>query len=532
MLWWGGSFFGRNFSSLMFFVGVVGVWSIRAFITTPATAWIDSRWRRSATVSLALRSDGGSRSEATIKTKNITLLSQLHTFQKPRQKRSAPTRPRKPRFYWQSIDNIKKELCIFWNELNVTINRNNPPPIPSEQILNTFHRNDIRWAISQMGGRESVSHRLGGAIIIPGKWKDAIKFIEVKQILLPSVATNVGLKRTNSSAQHAKASSLVQSSTILINNTTRRVQTKEFWSKEKVIKELYIYLEGYRDTMHRPAVFIPQLAELKQNQSRLFNACSRYKALSHELHLYFSSSVDSTSDGFHSSGGIHTDAGLVPYQEWRFFESQLQLFVELENYLSIYHNNSENIFPEPADVLMNGHTNLHDLIRIHGGKTMLAQKLDMQLSDNLVNDSTDSYQTSTTTSKNIKKDYQCWGPFSLRFAIELLHFIRSRYLLLNPPLSCSHISMPCESDLLRCGHENLAIQVAQFGGYENVARKLGLLFFYDKNIQMDERSYQSAKMLWKNRHESLFYGDGKDTNMSRMKRKGVAWDEDLVVSEL
>jgi hypothetical protein len=365
-----------------------------------------------------------------------------------------------------------------------------------------------------MGGRESVSHRLGGAIIIPGKWKDAMKFTEVKQIL-PSV-TNVGLKR-------AKATSLVPSSTMLSTNSTRRVQTKEFWSKEKVIKELYIYLEGYRDTMHRPAVFMPQLAELKQNQSRLFNACSRYKALSHELHLY-SSSLDSTSDdGFHNNGGIHTDAGLVPYQEWRFFESQLQLFVELENYLSIYHNNSEDIFPEPADVLMNGHTNLHDLIRIHGGKTMLAQKLDMQFDTTNENDPIDS---------NLKKDYQSWGPFSLRFAIELLHFIRSRYLLLKPPLSCSHISMPYESDLLRCGHENLAIQVDQFGGYENVARKLGLLFFYDKNKQMDEQSYQSAKMLWKNRQEISFYGDGKDTNMSRIKRKGVAWDEDLVVSEL
>lgn len=493
-------------------VGFVGVWSIHAFITTPA-AWIDSRWRRSAT--LALRStDGGSTSEA---------------FQKPRQKRSAPTRPRKPRFYWQSLDNIKKELYIFWDEVNVTINSNKPPPIPSEQILNTFHRNDIRWAISQMGGRESVSHRLGGAIIIPGKWKDAIEFIEVKQIL-PSAAP-VGLKRTNSTVKQAKALSLVPLSTMLSTNSTRRVHTKEFWSKEKVMKELYIYLEEYRETMHRPAVFMPQLAELRQNQSRLFNACSRYKALSHEVHLYFSSLNSTSDDGFHNSGGIQTDAGLVPYQEWRFFDSQLQLYVELENYVSIYHNSSEEIFPEPVDVLMNGHTNLHDLIRIHGGKTMLAQKLDMQLCDNSVNDSTDSYQTSTTMS-NIKKDYQSWGPFSLRFAIELLHFIRSRYLLLNPPLSCSHISMPYESDLLRCGHESLAIQVAQFGGYENVARKLGLLFFYDKNKQMDERSYQSAKMLWKNRRESSFYGNGKDTNMSRIKRKGVAWNEDLVVSEL
>ena len=157
----------------------------------------------------------------------------------------------------------------------------------------------------------------------------------------------------------------------------------------------------------------------------------------------------------------------------------------------------------------------------------MANKLDMKFNTTTTNDDNGS------TDSNLKKDYQrSWGPFSLHFAIELLHFIRSRYILLNPPLSCAHISMPYESDLLRCGYEDLANQVSKFGGYENVARKLGLLFFYDKNKQMDERSYQSAKMLWKHRHESTFSYDGKDTNTYRRKRKGVAWDEDLVVSEL
>jgi hypothetical protein len=128
--------------------------------------------------------------------------------------------------------------------------------------------------------------------------------------------------------------------------------------------------------------------------------------------------------------------------------------------------------------------------------------------------------------------YLSWGPFSVRFAIQLLHFIRSQYLLLNPPLSCAHISMPSESDLLRCGHDNLAAQVTRYGGYENVARKLGLLFFDDQSQQMEESLFRGATSLWRNRHGNTSLSNRNDEYMNRMKRKGLAWDEDLVVRDL
>ena len=53
------------------------------------------------------------------------LLTQLYTYQKPRQKRTPQTtltRPRKPRFYWHDEENIQNELQSFWDELHVTIN--------------------------------------------------------------------------------------------------------------------------------------------------------------------------------------------------------------------------------------------------------------------------------------------------------------------------------------------------------------------------------------------------------------------------
>ena len=141
------------------------------------------------------------------------------------------------------------------------------------------------------------------------------------------------------------------------------------------------------------------------------------------------------------------------------------------------------MFPEPLVVLMHGHKQLYDLIRIHGGKTMLAQKLDMSFAwdiNDLPTENTAymnasspifsgrSYNTNTKLS---------WGAFNLGFAIQLLHLIRSQYLSLNPPLSSSHISMPSENNLLGCGHNELAEQVMLYGGYKNVARWLGLAYF-------------------------------------------------------
>lgn len=86
------------------------------------------------------------------------------------------------------------------------------------------------------------------------------------------------------------------------------------------LERRYLYLESYKKFKHRPSVWMPQLAELShEGYSKLFNACSRFKKLP---------SVSVFSDSPTSSENemtIDCAAGLVPFKEWRFFESQLQV---------------------------------------------------------------------------------------------------------------------------------------------------------------------------------------------------------------
>lgn len=188
----------------------------------------------------------------------LSLLPQLYTHQKPRQKRrTVLTRRRKPRFYWQSPDNLRNELHVFWEELNVTVHPDEPPPIPSEYLLTQFDRNDLRWGVASFGGRENLSHVLG-AKIVPGKWSDAVKLDEVKQLLPLLKAKDAGtnnreepLQKDTAKTQHshgdewnAKFHSSTTNETLksLVSPSAPSNETgsqlKEFWTKEKAVRDL------------------------------------------------------------------------------------------------------------------------------------------------------------------------------------------------------------------------------------------------------------------------------------------------------
>jgi len=98
-----------------------------------------------------------------------------------RQTRRKPSN-RRPKYYWTDLKNVKYELHQFWADCGVV---SQPPAIPNDQLLNHFHRHDLRAVIANhYGSRESLADSLGGARIMPGRWTDAVQESpELQQLL-------------------------------------------------------------------------------------------------------------------------------------------------------------------------------------------------------------------------------------------------------------------------------------------------------------------------------------------------------------
>jgi hypothetical protein len=81
--------------------------------------------------------------------------------------------------------------------------------------------------------------------------------------------------------------------------------------------------------------------------------------------------------------------------------------------------------------------------------------------------------------KRSSKSYleMSFGPFSLDFAIDLLEYIRNDQMECKAPLKPAVIRMPTEYVLFQKGRSDLIDGIQKYGGYENVARRLGLAHF-------------------------------------------------------
>ncbi len=164
-------------------------------------------------------------------------------------------------------------------------------------------------------------------------------------------------------------------------------------------------------------------------------------------------------------------AGLVPYNEWRFFEDQYSLFIELQTYLELYDTPDSNVFPKLADINKNGAITLYNLVQQFGGRKLVAGRLSMLLAPK-------------NKKSTIKQDLQ-WGSFNLNFAVDLIAYIRENQMSVEPPINVPLICMPTQKELMQEGEmgEHLALKIEEFGGFENVARRLGLVYFdAEKNI--------------------------------------------------
>lgn len=151
---------------------------------------------------------------------------------------------RHPPGYWQNLTNVKRELFQFWIDRGVMSLANNHVPliIPSEGLLNYFKRHDLRYAVVLHGGRESLSRRLGGARIMPGKWSTAVRSSpELQELLRNASYAGLSPDLPPLSSQQRKDETVKKS--LSVRNETRWShregrKPKGYWTMEVVVQEL------------------------------------------------------------------------------------------------------------------------------------------------------------------------------------------------------------------------------------------------------------------------------------------------------
>lgn len=370
-----------------------------------------------------------------------------------RQQRRKP-RNRRPRNYWSNPKNLLQEIQTFWvvdcgipsNDINAF-----PLMIPNEILLHHYGRHDLRAALSSAGGRDTVADLLGGARIMPGRWSEAVQepLIQVLLKVDPTLSADQSpsaMATTSSTATSATTTATTADTTSQDNNTNKWSHKEDrnpkgYWSLTRVVEELYEYVEGVRGEHGRPPGWMPRPNEMAASgRDDLRQAIQR----------------------FGGSKKICQLAGMVPFREWYFFEGQLELLISLKDYIDEFGDSDYTTFPNVSDIRRNGYEQLHSLIQYYGGRKYLAHRLGMTQGCSLPTD--DFVGVS-------------WGPFDLLFAIALLNFVRQDHMRRQPPLTTPLLIMPRREKLLASSESWLHDRVELYGGYENVARRLGLAFF-------------------------------------------------------
>ena len=355
----------------------------------------------------------GSRSQSVSKYPSSARHKSFRTEQQQRQK----PQNRRPKFYWQDIQNVEQELRDFWTDCCVDIYQtdtyeqdslatkagkrqkrsSSTPPlcIPNETLLNYFGRHDLRAAIVTHGGRVELSFMLpGGATIMPGKWQEAVATGLELQLLLQNQTHHLDLSRDGPPLlrQPGNKSKLAtepnnKESTNKVKKWSHQKERKPlgYWSQQRVVAELYDYLDEYQNLHGRPSVWFPRPSELQaKGRDDLALAMRR----------------------FGGAQRIAEIAGLIPFREWNFFEGQYELLLLLKEFLDETSSLEEDIhkyrfFPKIADIRSRGYDRLYLLIQYYGGTKFLSSRLGMKTTSAYIRaaDADDMHRTSAGRSR-------------------------------------------------------------------------------------------------------------------------------------
>ena len=188
-------------------------------------------------------------------------------------------------------------------------------------------------------------------------------------------------------------------------------------------------------------------------------------------------------DGMTNGDVISSKIGLIPYDEWNYFERQFDLMVSLKEYLDEQYGGDYSYFPRGYTALPSlGYRRLFRLIQDFGGRTIIAGRFGMDITERKTEKMTTWGREYAFDLGDLK-----WGAFDLETGITLMGIVRQQQMELEPPLDFSnpshkHISMPSAAVILRLGSQGQILhkKILQYGGYENVGRRLGLAIDYKK----------------------------------------------------
>jgi len=123
-------------------------------------------------------------SSSTLLSSHDNAVDQSTVSLRRRRQRRRKSINRRPKYYWTKQSNMKRELLQFWKDCGVELISNQPILIPNETLLRYYERHNIRAAIASQGGRKTLSKRLGGARVMPGRWTLAVQqSIELQQLV-------------------------------------------------------------------------------------------------------------------------------------------------------------------------------------------------------------------------------------------------------------------------------------------------------------------------------------------------------------
>jgi hypothetical protein len=158
----------------------------------------------------------------------------IHKYQPRRPQVRQKPKNRRPKYYWSDLKNVEREFRELWASHNIEIDHNQPPPIPNESLLNHWKRHDLRASIVVHNGREELADALGGSMIIPGRWKEAVHTPIVQRLIELDSALDANVPPL--SPQQVREGKV--RGAMKMKTTTRK--ESGYWNSQRVIRELYV----------------------------------------------------------------------------------------------------------------------------------------------------------------------------------------------------------------------------------------------------------------------------------------------------